>query len=223
MKQTPRKLLLAALALLQSTIPFAGAITVGMVDTFSGSLDNWQKGQVNPTFLSVVSSGGPAGDGDSYLRSVADGSSSFGRLTVFNQNQWNSNFATDGITSIRMDLLNSGNSTLQIRLGLRNSGGAGFISSTPFVLSTGSIWQTAEFSLAESAFTVVGSPGAFSNFLGNSFALRILHATGTSNLNGTSVVSTLGVDNITAVPEPKIITLLVCGLAILALKKRRQG
>ena len=180
----------------------ASGISPGLVDTFSGSLDNWQKGQVNPAFLSVVETGGPSGAGDSYMQSVADGSASFGRLTIFNQNQWSSNYLVDGVTSIGMDLLNSGSVSLQIRLGLRNSGGAGFISTLPFTLGVGGGWQTAEFPIGESDMTAVGSPGSYSSFLSSGFALRILHATGTSNLNGNAVVSTLGVDNITAIPEP---------------------
>jgi len=190
-------------------------ISPGLVDTFSGSLDNWQKGKVDPTFLSVVETGGPAGAGDSYMQSVADGSGSFGRLTVFNQSQWNSNYLSDGVTSIRMDLLNSGAVTLQIRLGLRNSSGAGFISTLPFTLGVGDGWQTAEFSIGESDLTVVGSPGSYSSFLSSGFALRILHATGTANLNGTPVVSTLGVDNITAIPEPATgLLLLIAAVAL---------
>lgn len=211
---TPSRFLLAAIVTCVLTSPGRSlAITVGDVDTFSTGLDAWQKGQVNPTFLSTVASGGPAGAGDAYMQSVADGSSSFGRLTVFNESQWSSDYAAAGVTSIRMDLLNSGTVPLQIRLGLRNGSGSGFISTVPVALGTGGGWQSASFSVASSAFTTVGSPGAYASFLQGSFALRILHATSTGNLNGTPVVSTLGVDNITAVPEPSTIVMALAGLA----------
>ena len=225
MKNIPPKFILAALALFHFTIPFAGAITVGTVDTFTGSLDNWQKGLQNPTYLSVVPDGGPAGAGDSYMQSVADGAGSFSRLTVFNVSQWDSNYITDGVTSIRMDLLNSGSSALQIRLGLRDGAGRelGYISSTPYVLGVGTGWQTAEFLVTEEALTKVGQIDNFSSFLSSGFALRILHATSTASLSGNPVVGTLGVDNVTAVPEPRAIALLLVGVAILALKKHRQG
>ncbi|MFM7244841.1 MAG: PEP-CTERM sorting domain-containing protein [Planctomycetaceae bacterium] len=202
---------------------FAFAITVGTTDTFTGSLDNWQKGISNPTYLSVVASGGPAGAGDSYMQSVADGGGSFGKLTVFNQSQWDSNYVTDGVTSIRTDLLNSGTGALQIRLGLRNSAGSGFISTTPFLLGTGSGWQTAEFPVTEAALTTVGSPGSYSSFLSSGFALRILHATTTGNLNGTTVVGTLGVDNVTAVPEPSAVFLAGLGGVGLVAAASRLG
>jgi hypothetical protein len=201
--------------------PAAFAITVGTTDTFTGSLDNWQKGITNPTYLSVVASGGPAGAGDSYMQSVADGGGSFGKLTVFNQNQWDSDYVTDGVTSIRMNLLNSGTGPLQVRLGLRNSGGAGYISTNPFVLGTGSGWQTADFPVTEAALTTVGAPGSFSSFLSSGFALRILHATSTANLNGSTVVGTLGVDNVTAVPEPSAVVLAgLSGIGLVAAARR---
>jgi hypothetical protein len=197
------------------------AITIGTTDTFTGSLDNWQKGISNPTYLSVVAGGGPAGAGDSYLQSVADGGGSFGKLTVFNQNQWDSDYLTDGVTSIRMNLLNSGTGPLQVRLGLRNSGGAGYISTNPFVLGTGSGWQTADFPVTEAALTPVGNPGSFSSFLSSGFALRILHATSTANLNGSTVVGTLGVDNVTAVPEPSAVVLAgLSGIGLVAAARR---
>lgn len=199
----------------------ASAIAPGAVDTFATGLDGWQKGQVNPTFLSTVSSGGPAGAGDAYMQSVADGSSSFGRLTVFNQSQWDSDYITDGVTSVRMDLLNSGTVPLQIRLGLRNPVGSGYISTTPFALGVGGGWQSAEFPVTQAALTAVGSPGGYSSFLSGTFALRILHATGTANLNGDPVVSTLGIDNITAVPEPSAIAVAALGsLALVAAARR---
>lgn len=202
------------------------AVTVGHVDTFSTGLEGWQKGIVNPTFLSVVAGGGPAGAGDAYMRSVADGSASFSRLTVFNQALWNSNYAADGVTAIRMDLLNSGTVPLQIRLALRDPGAQGFISASPFSLGVGGGWQPAVFPVTEAALTTVGSPGSYASFLAGGFALRILHAPSTADLNGTPVVSTLGVDNITAVPEPTTFALGAAGLATAvweACRRRRAG
>jgi len=200
-------------AFIAATSHTASAVTIGDVDTFSSGLAGWQKGQVNPTFLSVVNSGGPAGAGDAYMQSVADESGSFGRLTVFNEAQWNSNFLASGVTAIRMDLLNSGTVPLQVRIALRNSVGAGFISSSPFPLDVGGGWQSFEFPVTQAALTSVGSPGSYASFLESGFALRILHATSTANLNGNPVVSTLGIDNITAVPEPSTYAMVLAGLA----------
>jgi len=202
----------------------AVAISPGFVETFSSGLAGWQKGQVNPTYLSVVSSGGPAGAGDAYMQSVADGSGSFGRLTVFNTQQWSTNFIADGVTSVRMDLLNEGAVALAIRIGFRGGSGAGFISTTPFSLPVGGSWQTAAFPISEAGMTAVGSPGSWSSFLATGgFQFRILNASGTSNLNGDIVVSTIGVDNITAVPEPSCLMLAGSCVAIGLLRRSVGG
>ncbi len=199
---------------------YAFAISPGFVETFASGLGGWQKGQVNPTYLSTVSAGGPAGAGDAYMQSVADGGGSFGKLTVFNAQEWSTDFLADGVTGIRMDLLNDGATPLAIRIGLRDGGGAGYISATPFSLPAGSGWQTAAFPISEAGMTAVGSPGSFTSFLAaGGFQFRILNASGTSSLNGDTVVSTLGIDNITAVPEPSCL-LLVSSLAALGLRAR---
>ena len=111
---------------------------------------------------------------------------------------------------------------LQIRLGLRNGAGSGYISSTAFALAVGGGWQTADLSLSEAALTAVGTPGSFASFLSGGFDLRILHATSTGGLSGDVVVSTLGVDNVTAVPEPAT-GALAClgGLVVAAVGWRR--
>jgi hypothetical protein len=76
--------------------------------------------------------------------------------------------------------------------------------------------------VTEAALTAVGTPGDFSSFLSNGFALRILHATTTANLNGDAVVGTLGVDNVTAIPEPSAAILVgMSGFVLVAAARRR--
>ena len=77
--------------------------------------------------------------------------------------------------------------------------------------------------MTEAALTTVGAPGSFSSFLSSGFALRILHATSTASLNGSTVVGTLGVDNVTAVPEPSAVVLAGLGGVGLVAAARRLG
>lgn len=191
------------------------AISPGFVETFSSGLGGWQKGQADPNYLSIVSSGGPAGAGDAYMQSVADGAGQFGRLTVFNTQQWSADFVANGVTSISMDLLNEGAVPLAIRIGFRGVDGSGYISTTPFSLPAGGSWQTASFPVSEAGMTAVGSPGSLPLFLAaGDFQFRILNASGTANLQGDPVVSTLGIDNISAVPEPSVLALASSCVAI---------
>lgn len=198
------------------------AVTVGYVEDFSDGLADWRKGMTNPNYLSIVLNGGPGGPGDAYMQSVADGSSDFGRLTVFNEMEWSTDFIAAGISAISMDLLNPGAGTLSIRIGIRSSSGPGYISTAAYSLTGSSGWQNAIFAIDESSMTPVGNPGSFSSFIATgSFQVRILHATGTSNLVGNPISATLGIDNITAVPEPASAAFMFVGMCTLAACRRR--
>src|SRR5207253_6291335 len=102
--------------------PSAHAVSVGEIDTFSGSLEAWfagggPMGQVPVGSPALVASGGPAGAGDSFMRLSADGSDRVGgRLVGMNAAQWAGNYSAAGIGAIAMDLRNLGNSDLSVRL-----------------------------------------------------------------------------------------------------------
>lgn len=208
--------------LLAAMVTSAHAIAPGFINTFSTGLDDWQKGQVNPTYLSVPTTGGPAGTGDAYMESVADGAGSFGRLTVFNSAEWSTDFIADGVTSVKMDLLPAA-VPLEIRLALRLGGNIGYISSSAFTLAPGGTWQSASFSLAAADMTAVGAPGSYNDVLSAAnFQFRILNAASTSNVRGDAVSATLGIDNIEAIPEPATWGLLVLGAGVCAAAARRR-
>jgi hypothetical protein len=80
------------------------------------------------------------------------------------------------------------------------------------VLAANSGWQTFTISLAPGSLTAVNSPTAYNTFFTNVAWTRIIHSVGTGNLNGDFVTGQLGVDNITAVPEPSTAALAAAGL-----------
>jgi len=101
--------------------PRAFALSVGQIDTFEdGTTQNWVVGllgapHANPPIN--VSSGGPSGVDDNYLRLTAVGGAGPGsRLSTINLNQWAGDYITDGITAISMDLYNQGQTDLYLRL-----------------------------------------------------------------------------------------------------------
>ena len=196
----------------------ASAATLGMIDTFEGlSTAGWSSGGANPTPPSAVATGGPAGVGDGYLRLQSSGvSGPGGKLVAFSGAQWAGNYLALGISGIRMDVNNLGATDLSLRLALTDSGFGGALSLTPVLVAAGSGWHAVVFSLMPAA--LIGTPAST---LTDVMQFRLFHATEAS-LPGNNVAAQLGIDNVTAVPEPASAWTLLMGLAALAFGVRAQ-
>lgn len=240
---TGAAILLLLLLTLQSNT--ASAITVGQSDTFSdGTLQSWEMGSTLVTLehLVNIADGGPAGAGDNYLNASSHGINPDGtitggsRLTFFNQAQWTGDYTAAGVTSISMDVINLGTDPLDLTLAV-NGGvidpvtgvttGGLFATTTSVTLDPGSGWTTVVFSFLASDFTAVsgksGETGKDINAtLANVTELRIINSN-TPSWNGTPVVATLGIDNITAVPLPAAVWMFASGLVMLGAFRRRTG
>ena len=197
---------LAVLAVLHLGAP-VHAIAVGEVDAFSLGLEGWDQGQASPA-LGWVPNGGP--DGSPYLRVVADGSASQGRIVVFNQTPaWTGDYLAAGVTSVTMSLNNLGATDLNMRVALGTSsapmsGGSWLSSTTPINLPAGSGWMSVEFPLGPAAMTLVNGGGPYEFIMQNVVTLRLLHATAPNSI-GNLLTGSLGVDNITAVGASPIV------------------
>jgi len=199
-------------------------VIVSQFDNFeNGTTQGWDSGDRNPHPPANVASGGPAGAGDNYLKITStDGSGAGSKLVAFNTAQWTGNYLAAGVTKITMDLENLGTSALQIRLLLEGDGG-NFVSVQSFPLASSSGWRVASFPLGSGDLT-----GGFnySATLGHVRQLRIIHNPSANPLPSSvpSIVAQLGVDNITAVPEPATLLLLaIAGPCLLGHARRRYG
>jgi hypothetical protein len=148
-------------------------------------------------------------------------------IAVSNSSQWAGDYLAAGVTSIVLDVNNLGTTDLTLRLAIVSHA----VDGGTFALTTGisvpahgtapNTWSTIEFSLDPSAWTptayIQGTlPGIDINAaLADVTSLRILHSENPS-WQGESVVGQLAIDNITAVPEPGTLALVVAGLALLA-------
>jgi len=231
---------LLLLALFGFHVDAVRAVTVGQVDDFEDTtLQGWKKGNTFTTvnFMGNVFTGGPAGLGDNYLGSIADGDpDSGGRITIINLTQWTGDYLTAGVNSIEMDLNNFGSTDpvsgstvpLNIRLAFNGDGGV-FSTSGSFTLDSDSGWLHAVFPILPGDLTSVSRPAAglpgtdaFAT-LGNVSELRLLNSD-VASWSGTPVVAYVGIDNITAVstvPLPPSAWLFISGLISLALVRLR--
>lgn len=212
-----RKALVGAALLVLASAP-AMAVTRGMVDTFEdGTLMGWSSGDANPNPPMNIATGGPNGANDNYMLLSASGlAGPGGKLVAFAGPQWSSssNYITAGITALGMDVDNLGSTEIDLRLYIVGTSGASVVSKDAIVVAPGGGWQHVSFSLAPSAFT--SSP---SDVLSSVAQIRLFHGT-TPAFPGQNIAAQLGVDNISAVPEPAAWMSFGAGLALLWARRR---
>lgn len=222
--QRLRRLGVGAVVAAALIAPAAQAVSLGQSDTFEdGTTQGWGigSGSGGPAAPANVGTGGPAGDGDGYLKLTSLGGSGPGsRLVAFNNGQWTGDFLTAGISALRMDLRNFGPTALTIGLALNGSVSTRDV----HTLDAGGDWQTVTFSLSPADLVPGGD--AANSALGNVTQLRIFHGEaalgGGLSFPGPAMVASLGVDNVTAVPEPETWVMLATGALLVGFAAVRR-
>jgi hypothetical protein len=186
-----------------SVTPCARGVTLGQIDDFENGLVGDWLGHF-PS-ISNVTTGGPTGPDDNFLQIAASGASGGGsRLVAYNSSQWTGNYIAAQITSIAMDARNLGENAIHLRFAFGNGTAISstWFASDPIVLSAGSAWQPASFSL--SAMTRISGAATLETALTNVQAIRVLSSVNLPQIGsggapiGDAILATLGVDNITA-------------------------
>jgi hypothetical protein len=204
-------------------VPAGAAIMGPQVDNFEGgTLQNWQNGGAsNPNPATNITTGGPAGAADNFMRLSSNGLGSGGKLVVFNIDQWAGNFLTAGVNAVQMDVNNLGQTNLTLRLILVDStAGQSLTTSAPVNVPAGSGWIQVSFSLAPANL----QGGNYNTVMDSVTEFNLVHSPNVVSARSLSpnIVAQLGVDNITAVvPEPGMVGLAAVALA--AATGRRAG
>lgn len=209
--------------------PATAAVAVGMTDTFEdGTTQGWIVGLLgasHPALPANIATGGPAGADDNYLLLTAVGGFSAGsRLTVINGSQWAGDYVASGVTGIRMDVNNFGDTDVALRLYFEDPqvgppNNAAF-STLPMSVPAGSGWTSVFFPTASNDLTA--DLGSVSAALSGATAIRLFHST-SSTYPGQTIVAQLGVDNVQAVPEPATWAMLGIGLAAMVIGATARG
>jgi hypothetical protein len=157
-----------------------------------------------------MSSGGPAGVDDNFLRLTALGSSGAGsRLTAHNiGSQWAGNYLSAGVQSISMDVRNPGLSDLSLRLSFEDAlaGPPNSIaySASAIVVPAGSDWTSITFPIG--ALSLTAQFGTVDSTLMDVQVLRLYHSDAPNFPNPVNPISPvaafLDVDNIRAAGPP---------------------
>lgn len=223
-----RKALLGYLFLITACLlqPLSAmAVVLGHTDSFQDlTTQGWTVGVLgapHPAPPANVATGGPGGAGDAFLQLTSVGGSGAGnRLTTINlQPAWAGSYISAGVTAISMDVNNLGNTRLQLRLLFEDPGGGNppnnvAFSKTAIGLQAGSGWQHIVFPIAPG--DLEADQGSVLAALNGATAVRIFNSTA-AGFPGEPIVASLGVDNITAVPEPKAGLMLAVLLGALTL------
>ena len=193
----------------------ARAIERGQTEDFSGGLGAWERGE--------IATPGAEGPDDPYLLvGAGDG----GRIVTFERARWAGDYLAAGGDEISMLVRNLGANPLVVRLAIGDNlapllGGSWYVTDG-VPLPPGGDWQRVSFSLAPDALVKVQGGASAEQVHAGVSTLRILHATGPTAI-GDIWAGSLGVDAITAVPEPGASECAAAAAAALALARRRRG
>ncbi len=203
----------------------ASLLVLDQIDDFQGgTVANWAGGSTPSN-----QPNGQTGAGDLFLRIT----STAGPLGTFNLDQWAGDYLAEEIDQIEVDARNSsGSDPLSLRIVLFtpgcDQGGAActaWTSTNAVALAANDTWTPVTFSLAEADLTRVLGTDSYAASLANVERLLIRHDDGAPSTPGPTpipVTATLGIDNITAVPEPPGPLGLAAGAALLAAAHRRR-
>lgn len=220
---------LAAAALLAGLAASHGAsaVTLGQVDDFEdGTTQGWVVALqgANPpaaTLPTNIGTGGPAGANDNFLQLTSLGNyGPGGKLIAINVSQWTGDYIAANVLGISASVINLGATDVSLRLYVADPNGGpptnAAISTQAIVLPSGSGWTNVVFGTSASDLTA--TLGSASAALADARDIRILHAL-TAVFPGENKTAQIGLDNLTAVPEPG--TGLLLGLGLVALGARR--
>ena len=215
-----------AVAVLYSPQRACSQIAFGQVDTFqSGSTSGWQQGTSSPNPPTVVTSGGPSGGADAYLKTVSTGVGAGGKMIMFNTAQWLGDYNAVGVTKITADMANFGSTPLHMRIAFQGGPSSSrYASTNEQLLPANGVWRPVTFDLIPSELTLISGTDSVAAALRIVSELRILSST-TPLYNGDSVVAVLGTDNIRAtsvpVPEPSMLPIGLLSIAAVTISSGR--
>ncbi len=199
-----------------------GALQVAQGDLVQGVISDFQDGTVQGwdggTVTNILDSG-PLGGGDHSLQ-LANGGGA-GRFAMFNTGV--NGVISPAVSAITSDILRpTGEGPAEIRLVLFDFSGTRWTSTIAATISDNGLWNNYAFSVLESDLTRVFGSGSYADLVGNLERIMFRYDPGPPNAGGTPLNGTMNFDNISAVPEPSSMLVLVSVLAVGYSSRRRR-
>ncbi len=163
--------------------------------------------QIGKGFPPTNAAGGLGGATDRYLRVTSiGGSGENSRMVVFNSTQWGGPYTAGTITRLDLRMANltpTPTTSLSMRIAIIGTAGE-YVSTVPLILPADGVWRDASFPLDATSMTKL-TGGTLAETLASATELRVLSLAGPAlDKRGDTVAATLGIDNVTAVPEPAV-------------------
>jgi hypothetical protein len=196
------------------------AAVVGTMDDFQDvTTMGWSGYDPN---ITVKPGGGPLGVTDAYMRVNATGLGGPGsRLAVDNGDaRWTGNYLWSGITALEGDFINVSSGPLEIRAVLFSGSFDRSTSTLSAVLPSDAAWHHLVFQLDSASLTNVMGTMSYNDFMSDITAVMFRHNSGAPSSGGTSVVGTMGLDNLHSIPAPTSALVLASGVFA---SRRRRG
>lgn len=193
-----KKLLLTCLM----AIPYFGfaQITLNQKDDFENfTTANWTKYDGSDLPNQNISTGGPDGENDNFLRVQSSGVGDDSFLATLNSAQWTGDYINAGVRYISMDVRNSSENLITLRLSFNciNDWIGYWSTTTVEAIIPGENWKTIIFPIDDNNIVRFDGGGSYLENFTDVVELRILHDDAPS-WYGDAIEATLDIDNIQA-------------------------
>lgn len=182
-------------------------ITLGQVDDFQINTSGdetlgWTRGVNAPQYPFLVATGGPEGN-DAFLEVPTTGTSGSGsRINFFNASQWTGNYVAAGVTEITAEIADFGTTPLYMRIAFQDAFGTEYGSTNYDLVPADGLWHPVSFDLSPAGLTLLQGSETAEQALTTVGILRVLSNAEMPSFRGDVLPNVLGMDEVTAVPEP---------------------
>ncbi len=183
-------------------------ISVGQTSDFENGTQGWRHQLSSANDPVQVTTGGPDGVDDAFLRTTSSGTGDEGSRHIFFNNgaEWRGDYTSTGIIALTFDVQNLGTDRVHLRLAFRSATSPSdwAASAVALVIDPGTTWTSVSMSTKVSDLVMTQGSGTVASVMANVGIVRILSNDGSNTTEdplhkGQKLALQSDYDNITAV------------------------